>query len=318
MLDAGVSIEKALTTFRQTAHGSMRHSFDVMTDCVRRGMPLSEGMKICGEKSFPRVDIDSVFICEKSGALEGGFKALADYHSRVASARDRIISASMYPLFLLVAGVFVCRLPDFILGVTGKAPYTIIHYLRDTFGFLICLALLCWFVFWIFKIGFRIPGINLKLDMFIRYIPVFGKFQMDYTLSRWVESIRLMLNAGYGVVQALEIATPLTASPMIVHAYEKARPLINNPMTVSEAFGSTGLFRPILIQMWATGEESGRIDDMLDSLAAHFADEWNRSLENLTAWIPRIVYGVIMFVLAIQIIKMAGVIAQNTASSLEQ
>src|SRR5262249_16792064 len=143
----------------------------------------------------------------------------------------------------------------------GHIHYTLLNYLRDTVGLMILIVAICFLVVWLFRIGFKIPRINVTLDKVIRFIPGFGSFQMDYTLSRWFESIRLMMNCGYGVVEALDVSTKLVASPMIAHAYSLARPLINNPMSVSEAFEATGLFRPILVQFWSTGEESGKMDD---------------------------------------------------------
>jgi type II secretory pathway component PulF len=316
MLGAGVPIHQSLSTLLKTSPRRMRSAVEVLLGAVRKGKQFNEGMILCG-KRFPATDQLAISICERSGALERGLASLADYHEKSNHARNKIISASTYPILLLIAGVFICRLPDLVLGELGKINYTLGHYLRDTLGFLLGLVALAFSIYWLFKLGFKIPGLKLTLDKLIRRIPVWGAFQMDYTLSRWVQSVRLLLNAGHGVVEALDISTPLVASPMIVHAYSKARPLINDPMSVSEAFESTGLFRPILIQFWSTGELSGKMDDMLEKLTDHFENEWRRHLDNLTAWIPRIIYGIVMMVLAMQIFRLAGQVIQSSQEFLD-
>jgi type II secretory pathway component PulF len=316
MLDAGLPIERALSTLIKTSPRAMHASINELIQTVRRGAPLSEGLLTCG-KNFPEIDRQTLVICEKSGSIERGLASLADYHEKKMQARNKVISSSTYPFLLLVVGIFISRVPDLILGWMGKINYTMFNYLRDTLGVLILFALFVYLIVWLFRTGFKVPGLNVTLDKIVRFIPGYGSFQMDYTLSRWTSCIRLMLNAGYGVVEALDISTKLVASPMIAYAYSKAKPLINNPMNVSRAFEETGLFRPILVQFWSTGEESGKIDDMLVKLTEHFEYEWRRSLDNLTAWIPRILYAVILLILAMQILRMAAEIAGSYQSIIE-
>jgi type II secretory pathway component PulF len=50
------------------------------------------------------------------------------------------------------------------------------------------------------------------------------------------------------------------------------------------------VFPEDIIQFWATGEQSGRMDEMLDRLATHYEDRWRRNLDQTVTWLPRIAY----------------------------
>jgi type IV pilus assembly protein PilC len=64
------------------------------------------------------------------------------------------------------------------------------------------------------------------------------------------------------------------------------------------------VFPDYLIQFWATGEQSGRMDEMLDRLAAYYEDRWRRSLDQTVTWLPRIAYALVAMYMAYQIFSM--------------
>ena len=68
------------------------------------------------------------------------------------------------------------------------------------------------------------------------------------------------------------------------------RPLIGGQLEVSQALASTGVFPDQLIQFWATGEQSGKMDEMLDRLVQFYEERWRNSLEQTALWVPRLIY----------------------------
>jgi type II secretory pathway component PulF len=64
------------------------------------------------------------------------------------------------------------------------------------------------------------------------------------------------------------------------------------------------VFPDHLIQFWATGEQSGRLDDMLDRLEVFYEDRWRRSLDQTVTWLPRIAYVIIATYVGYTIISM--------------
>ena len=279
----------------------MRPAVATLSGTVDEGAPLHEAMERCGNR-FPPLDTHAVDMSERSGALDIGLLSLSKYYENRAAARRKLVAGLMYPVFLLTATVFITKFPALFLGERGGKPYTLLDYTRDAAGLLAGLAGVCWGASFLVRRSFSVPGLNLAMDRLLRAVPVFGRLRFDYALSQWVSSIRLMLRAGIGIVPALEYASRTAQSPLIAAAYEKAAPHIGGQLEVSQALALTGEFPVELIQFWATGEKSGRLDEMLDRLAAFYEDRWRRSLDHVVTWLPRIAYGLVALYVASQIV----------------
>jgi type II secretory pathway component PulF len=303
MVQAGVPIKNALESLRRTAPRPMRKCVSTLAMALESGEPLQQAIARF-PRQFAAVDRQTLAVGEQSGALDIGLLALSQYHDARAKARSRIVSASMLPALLLTAAVFISRLPQLVLGALGQTQYSVLDYLIDTVGFLGLLVAVGLALRWLAQRLLRTPGVNVTVDHVLRAVPLFGRLRFDYALSQWLSSIRLMLNAGFAIFEALDYASETSPSPLIAHAYQKARPLIHSQMDVSAALQSTHAFPDQLIQFWATGEQSGRMDEMLDRLARLYEERWRRSLDQLATWLPRIAYALVSLYIIFQIFKL--------------
>ncbi len=303
LVQAGVPIRSALQSSRKTAPRAMRTAVGVLSDCVNEGVPVHEAMERCGQRFAP-LDKHTLDMSGRSGALDVGLLSLSKYYESRAAARNKLIAGSIYPALLLIVAVFGSHFPAFFLGAAGGKPYTMANYLRDTVGVLGLVVLAGLILMWLLRWSLRTPGLNVTVDRLLRTVPVLGRLRFDYALIRWVSSIRLMLRAGIGVVPALEYASRTAECPLIAYAYKKAAPLIGSELQVSQALALTDVFPEYLIQFWATGEQSGRMDEMLERLEAYYEDRWRRSLDQTATWLPRIAYLFVVLYVAYTILGM--------------
>lgn len=303
LVQAGVPIQNALSSARKTAPRAMRSTVAKLSDHVSQGMPVHEAMEQCGPRFAP-LDRHAIDMSGRSGALDVGFLSLSKYYESRAAARNKLIAGSLYPAVLLLVAVFGSHFPAFFLGSAGDKPYTLFNYLWDTVGFLGKFVLAGVAIAWLLRWLLRTPGVNIAVDRLLRAVPVVGRLRFDYALIQWLSSIRLMLRAGIGVVPALEYASRLTHSPLIAYGYKKAAPLINSELQVSQALAVTDAFPEDLIHFWSTGEQSGRMDDMLTRLEAYYEDRWRRSLDQTVTWLPRIAYLFVVLYVAHTILGM--------------
>jgi type II secretory pathway component PulF len=291
-----------LASTQKTAPRPMRPAVAALSAVVNEGTPLSEAMEQHA-KRFASLDRHSISMTERSGALDVGLLSLSKYYESRADARRKLIAGSLYPALLVTAAVFIVHFPALFLGTLNGKPYTILNYLWDTVGVLGGLALIGWGAMLLFRWSLTVPGLNVTIDRLLLAVPVLGRLRFDYALSQWVSSIRLMLAAGIGIVPALESASRMVHCPLIADAYKRAAPLIGGQLDVSEALASTGVFPDYLIQFWATGEQSGHMDEMLDRLARFYEDRWRHSLDQAVIWMPRIAYALVMIFMVFQIFK---------------
>ena len=302
LVQAGLPIQNALASMRNTAPRPMRSAVAELSATVNQGAPLHEAMEQCGSRFAP-LDVHSINMTERSGALDVGLFSLSKYYESRADARRKLIAGSMYPVLMLTAAVFIVHFPALFLGALGGKPYTVLDYLRDTVGVLGGLVLIGWGAMFLFRWSLTVPGLNVTVDRLLLAVPVFGRLRFDYALCQWVSSIRLMLAAGIGIVDALKSASNTVHSPLIAAAYKRAAPQIGGQLEVSEALASTGVFPDHVIQFWATGEKSGRLDEMLDRLAKFYEERWRHSLDQTVIWLPRIAYGLVVIFMVFQTFK---------------
>jgi type IV pilus assembly protein PilC len=280
----------------------MRSTVTVLSASVNNGAPLHEAMDQCG-RNFEALDRHSISMTEQSGALDVGLLSLSKYYESRAAARSKLIVGSMYPALILTAAVFIVRFPALFLSSMGGQSYTMLNYLWDTAGLLARLALIGWGASFLFRWSLTVPGLNVAIERLLLAVPVFGRLRFNYALSQWLSSIRLMLAAGIGIVPALKSASNMAHSPLIAEGYEKAAPQISSGLDVSQALAATGVFPDDMIQFWATGEKSGRMDEMLDRLAKLYEERWRRSLDQTVTWLPRIAYGLVVAFMIFHIFK---------------
>ncbi len=305
LVQAGLPIQQALVSMTSTSPRPMRSAVAALSAAVGGGVPLCEAMEQ-DQRHFSRFDCNAIRMTEHSGALDVGLLSLSHYHENRAAARRKLVSGSAYPMLLLVAGVFISNFPALFLGARNDKPYSLLDYARDTVGLLGLLVLIVWGAVRLVRWLCTIPGLNAALERVLMAVPVFGRLRFDYALSQWVSSIRLMLKAGIGIVPALETASRMVDSPLIAAAYQRAAPLIDNHMDVSAALASTGVFPDYLVQLWATGEKSGQMDEMLDRLGVFYEESWRTSLDHAVTWLPRIVYALVVVYMVSQIFSLFG------------
>jgi len=305
MIQAGVPIQRALHTLRRAAPRAMRRVATQISILVNEGEPFHEAIERSSGR-FPQLDRYLLGVSEQSGALDTGLLSLAAYYDERARARGQFLSALILPMIVLIAAVFISRFPALVLGTFGSVPYTTADYLRDTVGFLAVLVAVVFGAYWMGRWLLSLPGANLIFDRFLRMIPIFGAFRLDYALSQWFESIRLLLNAGHGIVHAMEHASRMVPSPLLARAYSEARALVDEGSQVSEALRATGFFPEQVLQFWATGEESGRMDEMLERLSEQYRERWRRSLSLLASWLPWLAYVLVGIYIIYQMFVLLG------------
>ncbi len=318
MLQAGVSIRKALTSLEETGPRPLRKTVAFLGERIQEGKPLHQAVAECTRCRFARLDQHTLAVSEQSGALDVGLLSLSKYYEDLSKSRRKMISASMFPALILMVAVFVSHLPALVAGALGQGNYGLPEYLHDTVGFLILLVVArASSLAGLIRTALKTPGLDLTMDRIIRHIPLLGRVRFDYALSQWISSVRLMLKAGFGVVPALEYSSKTINSPQIAHAYNIARPLIDSQLEVSRALQATRAFPEHLIQFWATGEQSGRLDDMLDRLAQHYEERWRQSLDLLSSWLPRIAYGLVCVYMIFQMANLLGPLISAYSEALQ-
>jgi type II secretory pathway component PulF len=295
-LSAGVDLNHALRHLRQNATGrSYRETSGQLLEQIGRGRTFCEALK-GAQKSLPSFDLALLKAGEESGRLDRAFRLLADYYRKQAELFRQVIGGLAYPAFLLHAAVVILPFPDLFLS--GD----IIAYVTKVATVLLPVYLLVAFII-VATHNERGENWRALIERLMAFVPFWGAARRALALSRLSAALEGLLSAGVNIVEAWPLAAVASGSPQLRRTVEGWRPMLEAGRTPAELVTDSQRFPDLFSSQYAAGEVSGQLDENLERLRDYYQAEGSRKLEILAQWTPRIVYLLIMLVIAWKIIQ---------------
>lgn len=267
-------------------------------------------------KIFPTLYIAMVQVGEESGKLEEALLRLSENLERDRTTVMRIKSALRYPLIVLIAtGVAVGVLTTFVIpafaGIFASMQAQLPLPTRIILAVSHFMANYWWLVVALIAAGalaFRRwtasgPG-RYWWDRTKLRIPKIGDIVLRATLARFARSFAMAIAAGVPITQALFSVARATDNDYLA---EKILAMLNGIERGETLLGTatrSGIFTPIVLQMLAIGEETGRIDEMMTEVAEFYEREVDYDIEHLSDLIEPVmivILGGLILVLALGI-----------------
>ena len=314
MLKAGVPIMQALRGLRETTENQ---AFAAVLGSV--GESLDSGLELSNAfrrhpKIFPSLYVNLIQVGETTGGLAEAFLQLAGYLERDKDTRDRIKSATRYPLFVViavVAAVFILNLfviPAFAKLYSGfhlELPWAT-KLLIATSNFTVAYwhVLLVGAVLAVFALRYyaQTPEGRYRWHKLKLKIPVVGKIIFQATLDRFTRSLAVMIRSGVPLVQGMTVVSRAVDNDFISDRIIQMRDGVERGETIARTAVATGLFPPLVVQMIAVGEDTGAVDELLFNVADFYEREVDYAIKNMSAAIQPIlivVLGVLVLILAL-------------------
>lgn len=138
------------------------------------------------------------------------------------------------------------------------------------------------------------PGPRATWDAFKLRAPMkIGPLIQKITVARFARTFSSLLAAGISPVQAMEIVADTSGNVLISSAVLQARQEMLSGSTISETLAKSGAFPAIVVRMIEVGEETGRLEDMLEKIADFFEEEVDIAIRGLTSLVePLMILGV--------------------------
>jgi type IV pilus assembly protein PilC len=172
------------------------------------------------------------------------------------------------------------------LGGTLPLPTQVLVFLSKSMRFALPLIIvaLVGFVWWWRRFG-RTERVRNVVDPLKLRLPVFGKLFQKLALARFARNLGTLLSSGVPILQSLEIVSETTGSIVISRALKEVQESVRRGESVAGPLGEHEVFPPMVVQMIASGEETGAIDQMLNKIAQFYDEEVEATTEALTALI---------------------------------
>ena len=316
LLKAGIPIIRAIKGLSENAsHKRFQEILKDIADQLEQGRSLSSSMAKY-EKVFTRLTISVVVVGENTGKLDDVFLQLALYFEREQETRKRIKSALRYPTFVLIA----LAIAMFILNLFVVPVFTqmferfdtelpiMTRVLIGTSNFFVSYwwLLIIVIVGGIFAVKQYVNSTNgrLKWDKFKLKLPVVGSIIERSLLSRYSRSFSMILRAGVPLTAGLSLTADAVDNAHMQKRIKEMRQGIEKGESLLRVSKNSELFSTLVLQMIAVGEETGRLEPLLEESADYYEREVDFDLKSLTAKIEPILIGfvaVMVMILALGI-----------------
>lgn len=285
-LVATAPLEEALRTIAlQTDNPHLRRVLTATHESVLEGFRLS-GAMARQEAAFPPLYRAMVAAGESSGALPTILERLADLLERDEQARSRLKIALVYPAALtltaltVIAALVVFVVPKVVdqfdsMGQRLPLLTRVVIFVSDVardWGWLFLLLFAAGMIG--LAQALRRPDMRLRFDAALLRLPVAGKLIRNVNAARLARTLSTMIASGVPVLEGLLLTVPTVSNRALRQATLVMATTIREGGSLSGAMRRADIFPPILIYMTASGESSGRMDEMLGRAAEYLEREF--------------------------------------------
>lgn len=311
---AGVPIIRALRgiagTTRQEEWGKIILQ---LADELESGYELSKAMRR-HTHIFPPLMISLVDVGENTGQLDLAFAQIAAYLERDDETHKQITSALRYPSFVIIAiaaamiiinmfvipafakmfAKFGTALPWQTRVLLAVSEFTVAHW-PLILGAIVGTALGA-------HVYLKTKDGRLKWDQYKFNLPIAGSIIHRATMARFARAFAMTMRAGVPVLDGLRLSARGVDNRFVEQQVGGMREKVERGESLSRTATGTGLFTPLVLQMLSVGEESGRVDEMMQEVAEFYEREVSYEIKGLSGAIEPILIifvGIVVTIMAL-------------------
>ena len=303
MVKAGLPILNTLQMLRdQTVKPKMKEIIESIRKNLEGGTQLSS----CFAKHpdvFDNVYINLIKAGEASGKLDVFLLKLVDSLEKKEKIKSKIKSALFYPMTLFTVAVVVMVfmlikvVPVFAkmyegMGVPLPKPTAAImgmsNFMRDPGGGGVLFIILI-LAFVVFKyLSKKNEAFRFKWHQTILKLPLFGELILKSLLARIALIMGNLSAAGVNLLESIEIAKSVSNNVVVIGALENIKKGVFSGDTLTKLFLKEKVFPQTFSQLISVGEQTGSLDQMFESVAKYYEEEFDTAVANLSSLIEPI------------------------------
>ena len=243
---------------------------------------------------------------EQAGALETMLDQVAGYQEKIQSLKAKLRKAMTYPaavvlVAMVVSGVLlvevVPRFEEVFTGFGAELPaFTrmVINLSDFVQAWWLPVLLILGAAVGLLRLALpRSPSLRRAFDVLALKAPVAGGIIEMTAVARYARTLSTTFAAGVPLIDALSSVAGAAGNALFEEAIMKVRDGVSAGHPLNVAMASTGSFPGMVVQMAMIGEEAGALDDMLAKAAAHYEEQVDNRVENLTALMEPLIMSVL-------------------------
>ena len=260
---------------------------------IDRGVPISHAMKQHGE--FNTMMTSLVQAGEEGGLLDSSLERVAGLLEKQAALTGKIKSAMFYPSFVILFAVAVVVvfiafiLPKFKQVFSGmkielpaltQAMFEFGEYCENNWKLIVgvtfaVIAALIWLL--------KSPATKPFMDRLKLKLPVLKTLVFKSSMARSTQTLASLVSAGVPILRGLEMAEEVAGNAVIRSGFADLQASAKSGLNLGEAAKHAKVFPPLVCQMMRIGEETGRLDEMLERVASWYDQELDEQIKAMTS-----------------------------------
>ena len=297
MIDAGLPLVQTLSALEEQTDSKV---FKDVIRSILQKVEAGESFSVA-LATYPKV-FNKLYVCMVEAGETGGLLAeildrVATYLEASSRLKKKVKSAMSYPvivcvialsisLFLLmkVIPIFGDIYKDF--GAKLPTPTQILINFSDLLRahFLMFIGALGGMIFAFVKLKRTSRGTRIWDRVKLKF-PIFGKLAHKICITRFARTFAALLRAGVPILETLRIVGQSSGNTQVEYAVEKTARSIEKGDNLAIALGQHSIFPPMLVRMIAAGEQTGKVDVMLEKISDFYDEEIEATLSALTSLI---------------------------------
>lgn len=281
LLAAGIPLIEALDTITRQHEGRFQHAIMLLRDHVAAGGSLAEAMG-AQPVLFDPLAVNIVEVGENVGTLDASLARLVSFRRRASGMKNRVASALIYPCIVLSAGLVLSiflmtfvmpKVLNVLADSGGKLPFATVavKFISD--------LLLNWW--WLLAGGVAAAamgaGVLLRSDRgsmawhrLLLRLPLLGELIRKQAIARMSMVMATLLKSDLTFVRSVQIAQRTVRNRVLHDALVACEQAVLSGHDIADALEKTRAFPPMVIQVFAVGQASGRLEEMLENLAEDY------------------------------------------------
>ncbi|MDT8281738.1 MAG: type II secretion system inner membrane protein GspF [Gammaproteobacteria bacterium] len=310
LIQAALPLDETLSAVaNQTEKPRIKSMLYAIRSRVLEGHSLATGLADY-PRVFPELYRATVDAGEQSGHLDTVLERLADYTESRQEIQGKVRQALIYPAFLSLFAIAIVvfmmtsivpqvvsvfedtgqELPGLTLTLIAMSDFVV------DYGMFLLILLIAAFA------GFQVlltrPAFVMKYHLFLFRLPIIRRLVRGLNAALFTRTFSILTDSGVTILEAMKISAKVVANLPMREAILEATDRVREGSGIKNALDSSKLFPPMTLQLIGSGENSGKLEDMLERAAVQL----EREQVTLIAYIVGILEPVIILAMGLMVL----------------
>lgn len=315
LLKSGCEISKILRILIDESDDKVRIVLRRILGDIERGNSIKESFE--NTKAFSNFYISMIAAGEISGNLDDVMDKLAIYYDKENKLRNKIISILIYPTILIITMIIsfifillflIPNFEDIYADNNMRTPRLtkilifLSHLFRDDFLLIIIVNLIL--VGGLIYLKKNNDKFNEMINKFIFKVPIVKTYMKLNISNKFIKALSILISSGVQIVDSIETSAKVMSNEYIYLKICKANELIRKGNSIGYSLKTVEELPSLLLSMITIGEESGKLDTVLNTVTEYYENELDSKLEIGTKYFENFITLVIGVAVGIIVISM--------------